>query len=156
MLGADGSWEDWTNIVYVTKRHGNDVRLEWDVFHISHHCSYLALSDTKGKDKTLPKPELQELFDLGGESCILISPSDPIPANNTEQPPHRQAASYYKEVAEKQGDEGNFMVTMEWPTPDKPKPIIVESTAYGFKVRKSTSIIGGSAAVLERPSHRLG
>jgi len=156
MLGADGSYEDWTNIVYITKKHSNDVRLQWDVFHISHHSSYTALSDVKGKSKTEPKPELKELFGFGGKNCVLISPSEPIPSEDTDQPPHRQAAAYYKEVAEQQGNEENFMVTMEWPSSDKPKTIIIESTEYGFKVRKSISIIGGSGAVIERPSHRLG
>jgi hypothetical protein len=156
MLGADGGWEDWTNVVYASKKHGNEVRLKWDVFHISHHCSYLAISPDKGKEKTKPEPALKELFDLGGKNSILISPSDTIPSMDTDQPPHRQAATYYQEVATDKGAKDNFLVTMEWPTSDKPKSIIIESTNNGFMVRKSTSIVGGAAAVMERPSHRLG
>jgi hypothetical protein len=156
MLGGDGCWEDWTNIVYLTLKKGNEIRLQWDVFHLSHHCSYKALSDIKGHDTTLPKPALQYLFDLGGKNCILISPSLPIPLVDTDQPPHRQAAAYYQQVAEKFGDKNNFMVTMQWPSPRKPKPIIIESTRFGFKVRKDVSVLGGTSTVLEKPSPRLG
>ena len=156
MLGGDGCWEDWTNIVYITKKKGNETRLHWDIFHVSHHCSYKALSDVKGKDKTKPKPALEYLFGLGGKNSILISPSLPIPLIDADQPPHRQAAAFYKQVAEQFGDKENFMVTMEWPSPKKPKPIIIESTRFGFKVRRDSSVLGGSAAVLEKPSPRLG
>jgi hypothetical protein len=31
----------------------------WDVFKVPHHCSYTALSDTKGKDETVPVDEVR-------------------------------------------------------------------------------------------------
>lgn len=154
MLGGDGTYDDWQNIIYITKKAGNDIRLQWDVFHISHHCSYRALSDEKGKDKTIPVPVVDELYHLAGKNCVLVSPSDPIPSVDTDQPPHRQAAAYYKDIAQEYGYKDNFVVTMEWPSKDRPRPIIIESTRNGFVVHKR--VTGGAVAVLEKPSPRLG
>lgn len=156
MLGGDGCWEDWINIIYLTKKAGNEIRLNWDVFHVSHHCSYLALSDIKGKHKTTPKPQVDELFNLAGDNCILISPSDPIPSVDTDQPPHRQAAAYYQEIAEKFGNKENFMVTMQWPSISSPKPITIKTTPFGFQRQINPTILGGAASVVERQSPRLG
>jgi len=144
------------SVIYITEKAGNKERLEWDLFHLSHHCSYKALAKDKGKDKTVPTPTIQRLFDLAGERCILISPSEPIPSIDTIQPPHRQAAAYYKEVAQKSGSASNFMVTMEWPTKETPKPITVKTSVFRFTVRINSTIFGGSSAVVEKPSPRLG
>ena len=60
MLGGDACFEDWLNIIYITRKMGNESRLCWDVFHVSHHCSYKALSDEKGTVKTIPHPDVEE------------------------------------------------------------------------------------------------
>ena len=67
----------------------------------------------KATKKTTPVSDVKWLFEQGQEKAILVSTSDPIPATNTTQPPHRQAANYYKDVAK--DIEGEFKVTMEHP-----------------------------------------
>lgn len=157
MLGGDAEWEDWLNIIYITCKKGNEKRLDWGAFHIPHHCSYTALSDEKGKEKTVPKPEIEGLYNRATRNCILISPSEPIPSVDTIKCPHKQAAAFYKEIAGKFGDEDNFIVTMDWPPhSDKPKPLEIETTLFGFRVKKNVSILGGSTSVIGRPSPRLG
>lgn len=161
ILGGDAKHETWDNIVYITKKRGNEVRLDWDLFRISHHCSYTALSAERGENETQPMENVASLFDRGSENCILISSSKPIPKKNSDedadiQPPHRQAAAYYRRIARENGNEGNFIVTMEWPDQDQPKPVIVETSKYGLVVRKSLDLVGGINSVTHKPSPRMG
>lgn len=150
IMGSDITNDVWRDIVKITRHFGRDHRLLWDIFHISHHCSYTALSDEKGISETTPVPEVKWLFETQGISrCRLISPSDPIPATDTDQPPHRQAANYYRRVANDKS--GEFLVTMEHPSESDPKPIKVEINHYeGAKVLKvalvSAPFIGSTSA----------
>ncbi|MEX2219392.1 MAG: hypothetical protein WD749_11625 [Phycisphaerales bacterium] len=54
MLTADVTHDVISDIVRVTEARGNVARLEWDIFKLPHHCSYLSLSDERGVDKTKP------------------------------------------------------------------------------------------------------
>lgn len=156
ILGADAKHQTWADIVYITMKKGNHERLDWDLLRISHHCSYTALSDEKGEEETVPRAEVAPLFDRGSQNCLLISSSYPIPIDDTEQPPHKQAAAYYRRIASEQGGEDNFVVTMEWPSGDRPRPAVVETTDYGFVLRKGPATAGGTAAVIKKPSPRFG
>lgn len=156
MLGGDADCKDWQNIIYISRKNGNENRLIWDIFHISHHCSYTALSEEKGTEKTKPFSEIEDLFNMGLDNSYLISPSDLIPSYDTEQPPHRQAAAYYKEIAEGFGSKDNFLVNMEWPTIENPRPMVFETTIHKFKLLQNKSTQRGTAAIIGRPSPRLG
>lgn len=156
MLGADAEHETWASIVYITEQRGNTARLISDLFKISHHCSYSALSDDKGKDETVPREEVASLFERCERGCILVSSSDVIPEGDTKQPPHRQTAAYYRRIARERGSADNFIVTMEYPSRSRPRPLMVDVTARGFVVRRSLAAIGGATAVISRPSPRLG
>jgi hypothetical protein len=124
VFGADITWEVWKDIILVTKAKGNETRLEWDLIHVSHHCSYTALSEEKGEKQTIPDDEIKWMFEVQGrKGGYIVSPSKPIPSGYDDiQPPHKQAANYYSEVAK--GLEGEFKVTMEHPTESEPKPLV--------------------------------
>ena len=123
ILGSDISHKVWNDIVEVTKYKENEERLEWDLFNISHHCSYLALSEEKGDSETIPDDKIKWMFeDQGHVASTIISTSNPIPTENTDQPPHRQAARYYEKVTDKLG--GEFKVTMDHPSTKNPKPMV--------------------------------
>lgn len=141
-LGADLINEILRDIVNITKFHGNESRLEWDIFKISHHCSYLSLAPDKGKDKTEPIEEVRWLFEeQGNRGGVIVSTSKPIPSNdNDKQPPHRQAANYYKEVAAALG--GQFIVTMEQPTKSAPEPLRIDIDGFGLTIKKVTRSSG--------------
>ena len=156
ILGADAEHQAWADIVFKTKQRKNDKRLEWDLSKISHHCSYTALSEEKGEDETEPRPEVADLFGRGTRNSVLVSSSDPIPAKDTDRPPHMQTAAYYRRVARGNGKEKNFIVTMAWPSEDDPKPLVVETTIYGFTVRMREAATAGVAAVISRHSPRFG
>lgn len=136
ILSADGAYELIEGIIRVTKTHNNEERLIWDINNIPHHCSYKSLSNDKGKDKTIPTKEVDWLYSQQGEDKgLLISTSDVIPSEDTKQPPHRQAAAYYKEIAA--GLNGEFLVTMEEPTTKNPKPIVIEISRKGPTYKKT-------------------
>lgn len=137
LFGADVDFEIWKDIINISKYYKQSERLEWDLIHVSHHCSYKALSDEKGSDKTTPIDEVVELFETyGNNSGFIVSPSQEIPDEDTIQPPHRQAAQYYEDVASMKN--GQFLVTMEEPNSQDPQPLIfkIDSTS-GIKLEKS-------------------
>ncbi|MBC8505049.1 MAG: hypothetical protein H8D34_09340 [Chloroflexi bacterium] len=139
LLGADIAHEGWQQIVKITKYYENMPRLAWDIFKIPHHCSYLSLNNEKGDDITEPIKEVEELFELGFEHGILISTSDPIPDEDTDQPPHRQAAKYYITVAEEL--DGEFVVTMEHPRNSAPAPLVIEISTNKAKIIKRSGTV---------------
>jgi len=154
MMGADAEHEAWSSIVYKTEQKKRDERLDWDVFRISHHCSYTALGPDKGRDITKPVEPVSRLFERGGGGCVLVASSDVIPRTNTKQRPHRQAAAYYKKVA--RDKDGDFLVTMQTPDPANPKPIVVEISKHGPIWLKISGVATGASAVVARPSPRQG
>ena len=140
ILGSDATYESWDSIVLKTKQRERFERLIWNIFRISHHCSYTALSPEKGKDKTEPVENVKYLFEQGQAECYLISSSNPIPSKDTDQPPHKQADAYYSEVAEDR--EGEFLVTMQEPSAENPRPIIISVEKDGPYYEKSGSMGG--------------
>jgi beta-lactamase superfamily II metal-dependent hydrolase len=156
MMGADAEFGTWGNIVYITEKKKNCVRLEWDIFRISHHCSYSALSEEKGKSKTKPTKEVAKLMSGGGRNAYLISSSEPIPSSDTTQPPHFQAAEYYKSLAEEKGCRDNFLVTTEHPNKKKPQPIVLEISRDGATLKSSATVPAAAIVTAVATSPRFG
>ena len=152
---SDADHETLSEIVEITRYHDREDRLLWDIAKVPHHRSYLSLSEEKGKDSTKPVPNVAWLWEKQGQKGgMLISSSKPIPLPNTEedddpQPPHRQAANYYRSVVNKLDGEG-LVVTMEHPSQKKPKPIIVEIGSRGVTLVKAAT--GGAAAIISTPA----
>lgn len=143
LLGSDIDSETLTRIVNSTQRHENDERLEWDILKLFHHCSYKALNrEDRGSEKTTPVEKVAWLMEeQGSERSIIVSPSKAIPAKGSKgddkQPPHRQAAAYYKPLQE--GRKGQFEVTMD----DPKKPLMVSITASGAALGLSSPATAG-------------
>lgn len=154
ILSSDIIHEVITAMVNVTKYHDNEARLEWNVIKLPHHCSYLSLAPDKGKRKTEPVPEVKWLFeDQAQQGGIIISTSKPIPTNNDDnQPPHRQAANYYRSIVDTIG--GEFKVTMEHPTPSAPEPLVIIIDSFGATIKKRN--IGAAGIISSRPAPRAG
>jgi hypothetical protein len=154
LLGSDLNSDAWDDIVTVTRRFKRDYRLLWDLFHISHHCSYLALSANKGRDITTPTANVKWLFETQGNNrSWIISPSCSIPVEDTLQPPHRQAAAYYRSVANLKN--GSFKVTMDYPTQNDPKPMTFEiDSVAGLKLL--TKAVATTPFVYQEKPSRAG
>jgi hypothetical protein len=152
ILSADVAYETLDDIVRITRYYKNDHRLEWDIINVPHHSSYKSLGPEKGDDETTPTDNLKWLYEEQGQAGgILVSTSDPIPSDDTTQPPHRQTAAYYNRVAKELS--GQFVVTMSHPSDAKPKPLILEISDKGYTVRK---LAGGAAAVISSAAPRAG
>lgn len=154
MVIGDSTDEILKDIVNITKTHKREERLKWDIYDIPHHCSYKALNGSdKGKDKTDPISEVKWLLQQGNKNGVLVSCSKPIPDNDDDdQPPHRQAANYYKDVAS--SINGTFKVTMEHPDPLKPKPLEITIDKWGATIKRG--IAAGGAAAIRTSAPRAG
>lgn len=154
---GDSEWEVLEDIVKTTRAHGNGDRLEWDLYNIPHHCSYLALSDEKGARETTPKPLVQELLRAGRQGAYLVSSSNPIEdssaARESVQPPHVQARkcyeSYLREIVGAQ-----FLVTMEEPSIARPEPIVFNIGPSG--ITRERKIMSAPAILISSPAPRAG
>ena len=154
LFAADVSHEVLAEIVDITKYHKNDDRLHWNIYKLPHHCSYTAIGPDKGTDKTEPTDQIQWLCEDQGETAgYILSSSNPIPGSGSDadkdvQPPHRQAANYYREDVV---ESGHFLVTMESPKTSAPKPIEIEIGSKGalkkaFGVPAAAMLVGGASA----------
>lgn len=153
-LSSDLTYEAFTDIVNITKYHHNDDRLRWNIFNTPHHCSYLSLSPEKGRDKTEPVPAVKWLYEEQLESgALIVSTSKPIPNDDSDnQPPHRQAANYYKDVVA--AVDGEFVVTMEHPSKNLPKPVVIIIDGFGATLKKVT--ISAGTLITSRSAPRAG
>jgi|TARA_R110002124_G_scaffold45188_2_gene137072 ribonuclease BN (tRNA processing enzyme) len=146
LLGSDINSDTLSRIVQSTQRHKNDERLEWDVLKLFHHCSYKALNcNDRGTDKTMPVEKVAWLLEeQGQERSIIVSLSAPIPTKGSvkdnDQPPHRQAAAYYKPLQNSR--KGQFEVTMD----DPKKPLTINITATGAALGLSSPASAGSSS----------
>lgn len=147
-----------SEIVNVTEKHNNQIRLEWDVIKVPHHCSYLSLANEKGDEETVPTEDVKRLYEeYGRDGAIIVSPSNEIPESDETQPPHKQAAKYYRKAADQKN--GDFRVTMEHPTKVDPKPLEVEVRGYGAGatlMAASSQSRKGSGRLIRERSRRAG
>lgn len=156
LLMADSTHVALADIVAVTKKKGNEHRLEWDVAKLPHHCSYLSLGPEKGEDKTTPVDEVAWLYEeQGQEGAVIVSTSKPIPTKGSKedddpQPPHRQAANYYKGVV----GATDFIVTMEHPKESAPKSVVIEIGSSGATLKLTA--MTAAQCVTSRPAPRAG
>jgi len=158
MLSADSTHEILSDIVGITRNKGNDHRLEWDIAKLPHHCSYLSIGPEKGQSTTKAVEQVEWLYkEQGQDGAIAVSTSKPIPEAGTDedkddQPPHRQAAEYYREVATDL--RGQFVVTMEYPTPKAPKPIVIEIGRTKGTLKKG--VLGAAYVATSQRAPRAG
>lgn len=152
IMSADTTCDAWKEIVNITKYHKNEHRLKYDIFKLPHHCSYLSLNNEKGKDITTPLEEVDWMFKQAEKRAIIVSTSCPIPGEDTDQPPHRQAAKYYMNLMKDY--EGEFKVTMEHPKVTKPEPLEITIDETGATALKTVISVGASMS--SQPARRVG
>lgn len=149
LMVGDSSWEILKEIVDITRARGRSERLQWDLYNVPHHCSYLALGPEKGRKRTEPVKNVRWLLAQCQSGGIAVSSSDPIPDEDTNDPPHRQAAATYR-AAIRDNRGRKFVVTMEHPSKSKPMVLEVEIGARGALLRQ-TGAVGVAAVTSSRP-----
>jgi hypothetical protein len=158
ILASDVDHSALAEIVNITKFHRHEDRLEWDVFKLSHHCSYTGIGPERGTEKTEPTEETKWLYEEKGLSrAIMVSTSWPIPVKGPKedesvQPPHRQAHAYHQSHTDKRS--GKLKVTMEHPKQSAPERLIIEID--GTKARLVENFLGGVSVITSRPAPRAG
>jgi hypothetical protein len=144
------------DIVATSKYHNNNDRMDWDLYNIPHHCSYLALGPDKGYNKTEPTGNVAELLRHGQNDAYIVSSSNPIGSDQVayeaSQPPHVQARNTYEEFLKEVGGR-RFLITMEHPSAAQPEPIVFEISASGGHLAFKRS---ASAAIISSPAPRAG
>lgn len=157
LFWADNEHECMSQIVDVTRKHGREATLMWDIYKTPHHSSYLSLGPDKGVDRTVPVENVRWLLEeQRQQGCIMVSSCEPIPSKGSDedidvQPPHRQAHATYEDAVD--GSDGGIRVTMEFPSKQKPKPTVIEISYLGATLLKS---IPAAAAVLPTETARAG
>jgi len=153
-FGADIRQEPLSEIIRITRSKNREARLESDIVKIPHHSSYLSLGPEKGATRTQPTEDIAYFYEKKLLwRATLISTSKPIPTNDEDsQPPHRQAAKYYREQADAQG--GTYVVTMENPKPSAPETLVIEIT--GSKAKQKKSYSAGLISAVSQPAPRAG
>ncbi|MCY1703698.1 hypothetical protein [Deinococcus sp. SL84] len=150
---ADIAYEVLGNIVEISEYKGNEHRLEWDILKLPHHTSYKSIGPDKGRDKTEPTDEIERLYaQYGQQFGKIISTSDPIPTEDTVQPPHRQAAAYYREKAKALS--GEYLVTLEHPSISTPRVMVIEIDRFGTTLQKG--VAAGSTLATDSNAPRAG
>lgn len=158
ILGADLDHDALSAVVQTTRAHKRAERLAWDIMKLPHHCSYLTIGPDRGRDETKPIKDVAWLFeDQMQRGGIIVSTSRPIPAKGTDedksdQPPHRQAATYYKRIVKEK--DGEFIVVMEHPRESAPKPLVIDVDSLKARVKREQSI--GAVALTSVPAPRAG
>lgn len=152
LLAADTVCENWDKIVKVTRLKKRPERLEWDVFKLPHHCSYLSLAPEKGKTETTPLPNVQWLLEQGRSRSTMVSTSWSVVDEDQDQPPHFQARNRYKRVLAPKS--GKFVVTMDHPTPMDPKRLVINLTGAGAAVSTPAAI--GTSTLFSTQAPRVG
>ena len=148
-LASDVDHETLSAIVQTSRKHNNDHRLQWDVMKLPHHCSYLSLGPDRGENETKPISDVKYLFeDMRQNRSYIVSPSLAIPEkgadDDNDQPPHREAANYHRRVSNE--SDGEFTVTMEYPSKSKPKSFAYKVTALGVGLEIAAVSVNNSAA----------
>lgn len=152
LLAADTTYENWDKIVRISRLHGNQDRLTWDIYKLPHHCSYTALGPEKGDTETQPVPNVEWLIKQGKARGYMVSTSWSIDDHDEDQPPHFQAKNLYKRLLNEKGI--HFRVTMEHPNRTSPDRLVLNITAGGANLATAATI--GSGALVSSPAPRVG
>jgi len=154
LMTADVTYEVLAQMTSVTRAHGNDERLKWDVVKVPHHCSRYSVGAIDSSGTLIADDSVDWLFSQGNQRGILVSSSRPFPANDYDvQPPHRDAAAFYRRKAVAIGS-GRFIATMAHPLSSRPTPLVVTIDAFGAKPNLPDT--GGSATIVSMPAPRAG
>ena len=152
LITADSTWDCWEDMVDSTRRHGNDLRLAWDILKIPHHCSYLSMAEEKGDHITTPTPQFKWLLEQGVQRANMVATCWPIPAGTEDQPPHVETFRRYKETAD--ALDADLVVTMEHPSKNSPHRMVINIDENGSTLKRT--ITSASIAVTSTRSPRVG
>lgn len=110
LLFGDLKYPTIRKIFDVTKQHGNDQYLSWQVLLAPHHCSKSVMYQEED-GKTVRKQDiLDDINDAQVGDGYIVSSSEKVPSLDSDgaNPPHAKAKARYEEIAK-----GGFICTQE-------------------------------------------
>ncbi len=114
-----------------SRDHGNEDKLDCDVFLSPHQCSKSVMYDKNDDgDEELKQDILDDIEKSLADGGHIIASSDPVPTKNKngDNPPHAKAKARYEEIVAAD----HFLCTGAHPNEDDPKAIVFEFGDDGF------------------------
>lgn len=115
--------------------------LFWNVMLCAHHCSKAVMHWQEAGDKEeCFKQDIMDFFkkySRDGNGYIVASASSDFTDGSGDDPPHKKARKEYEKIVKS----GRFICTHEYPSKEKPVPLvfIVDEDGFGFTDERSRS-----------------
>lgn len=142
LFGGDADHYIWEEIQDQSSAHGNDDKLDFDIFMAPHHCSWTYFNDVpykKGETDEPVESSKDLIKDHKTKGAVIIASSKQI-KDDDDNPPHYPAKEEYVKLI----GSDKFISLAEEPDTKKPKPVVYEVTSSGFQ-RKDKNQQNGSA-----------
>jgi hypothetical protein len=146
---GDREYPTIKQIFETTESNGkNKPYLFWNVMLCAHHCSKAVMYwKGEGEDEERFKQDIMDYFEKysrGGEGYIIASAQADFTDGEGDNPPHKKARRQYEKIVKA----GRFLCTHEYPSKEKPEPIVfVINEETGFTLRDKRKQTQGPAAL---------
>ena len=153
LFGGDADHYIWEEIQNQSKAHGNDDKLDFDIFMAPHHCSWTYFNDVpykKGETDEPVESSKDLIKDHKMTGAVIIASSKQI-KDDDDNPPHYPAKEEYVKLI----GSDKFISLVEEPDSKNPKPVVYEVTSTGFQ-RKDKNQQNGSAGAAISSSGTTG
>lgn len=142
LFGGDADHYVWSEVQNQSSSHGNDDKLDFDLFLATHHVSWTFFNDVpydEGENSTPLKSAQDLITNHKTDGARIIGSSKKI-EDDDDNPPHYPAMKEYKRLI----GASNFISLAVEPNSKNPKPVVFEVTSSGFQ-RKDKNEQRGSA-----------
>jgi hypothetical protein len=160
LLFGDHKYPVIRTIFDVSKAHGNEDNLKWQVLLAPHHCSKSVMYQTEDEKLVLKQDILDDFEAAQVDAGYVVASSNCMPKSNNDgdNPPHALAKARYQEIVT-----GGFVCTHDDGGHAEPLKFTVDGSDIQYAGIKSVAKSGGlTAAVAEArgsdktPSTKVG
>ena len=146
LFGGDADHYIWEEIQNQSKAHGNDDKLDFDIFMAPHHCSWTYFNDVpykKGETDEPVESSKDLIKDHKMTGAVIIASSKQI-KDDDDNPPHCPAKEEYVKLI----GSDKFISLAEQPDSKNPKPVVYEVTSTGFQRKDKNQQKGSAGAAI--------
>ncbi|MEC5387301.1 hypothetical protein VVD49_16345 [Uliginosibacterium sp. H3] len=143
LLFGDHKYPVIRKIFDVTKYHGKEENLRWQVLLAPHHCSKSVLYQDEDGKEVLKKDILNDLEACQVGSGYVVASANCVPATNKDgdNPPHAKAKARYQEIAA-----GGFVCTHDDGEHAEPLKFTVHGSNIEYAGKKNSKNAAGALA----------
>lgn len=146
LFGGDADHYIWEEIQDQSKAHGNEDKLDFDIFIAPHHCSWTYFNDVpykKGETDEPVESSKDLIKDHKMTGAVIIASSKQI-KDDDDNPPHYPAKEEYVKLI----GLDKFISLAEEPDSKNPKPVVYEVTSTGFQRKDKNQQKGSAGAAI--------